>query len=152
MRQLKIPKIQATTNMPNSGANLINFRGNVGTPTADMSTLKTLINSTISTKEEIFVTVDLKLFYLNTPTARFGYIKLPITILPQEIIDEYNPDEFFHNGFVYCKIRKGMYGLLQAGIISNQILIKCLTKHVYHPKKQRQDYGNIIPSPSLFPC
>ena len=115
------------------GGNLIKFPGDVGTPTAEMTTTKVLINSTISTKNAKFLTVDLKNFYLNTPMARFEYMKIPIDILPQEIIIEYGLDKLVHNGFIYCEIRKGMYGLPQAGIIANQLLEKRLATHGYHP-------------------
>jgi hypothetical protein len=36
------------------------------------------------------------------------------------------------DGFVYCKIRKGMYGLPQAGIIAQQLLEMRLPVHGYH--------------------
>ena len=64
--------------------------------------------------------------------ARFEYMKIPIDILPQEIIIEYGLDKLVHNGFIYCEIRKGMYGLPQAGIIANKLLEKRLATHGYH--------------------
>jgi hypothetical protein len=36
------------------------------------------------------------------------------------------------NGFVSIKIKKGMYGLPQAGILVQEFLKKCLNKHGYH--------------------
>jgi hypothetical protein len=35
------------------------------------------------------------------------------------------------NGYVYCKIRQGMYGLLQAGIIAQELLAKRLKEYGY---------------------
>ena len=49
------------------GGNRINFPGDCGTPTADMITVKILLNSIISTVNAKFMTVDTKDFYLNTP-------------------------------------------------------------------------------------
>ncbi len=49
------------------------------------------------------MTMDIKDFYLNTPVARYKY-----------------------------KIQKGMYGLPQAGIITQQLLEEHLQKHGYH--------------------
>ncbi len=53
------------------GGDLINYPGNISTPTADLTTAKLLINWTISTPEAIFLGINLANFYLNTP--------LPIT-------------------------------------------------------------------------
>jgi hypothetical protein len=39
------------------------------------------------------------------------------------------------NGYVYCKIRQGMYGLPQAGIIAQELLAKRLKKHGYTQSK-----------------
>ena len=62
--------------------------------------------------------VDIKDFYLNTPMKRPEYMRLKITDIPDEIIDEYNLREIVDDdGYVYCEITKGMYGLPQAGII-----------------------------------
>ena len=47
------------------------------------------------------------------------YMKIHISDIPQEIIDEYNLLTLFDDkGFVYINIVKGMYGLKQAGIIT----------------------------------
>ena len=53
-------------------------------------------------------------------------MRLPIAIIPQEIISEYNLLPLVKNGFVYILIQKGMYGLPQAGKLANDELIKHL--------------------------
>ena len=40
-----------------------------------MLTVKILLNSVISTKGARFMTIDIKDFYLNTPMARFEYMR-----------------------------------------------------------------------------
>jgi hypothetical protein len=45
----------------------IDYPGNKATPTADLTTAKLLINSTISTPGAIFLGIDLANFFLNTP-------------------------------------------------------------------------------------
>ena len=60
--------------------------------------------------------------YLNTPLDRFEYMKMPLSILPDDIISHYNLRNKAQNGFVYIEIRKGMYGLPQAGILANKLL------------------------------
>jgi hypothetical protein len=49
------------------GRNLVNFPGDCGTPTADLLTVKLLLNSIISTTNAKFMTLDIKDFYLMTP-------------------------------------------------------------------------------------
>ena len=61
----------------------------VSTPTSHVSTSKILFNCVISTPGAIFITMDIKNFYLVTPMKRPEYMCLPINILPQEIIDQY---------------------------------------------------------------
>ena len=40
--------------------------------------------------------------------------------IPVDIMDQYNLSPFVVNGFVLVEIRIGMYGLPQAGIITNK--------------------------------
>ncbi len=119
-----------------AGGDRIHYPGDAGTPTADLLTVKLLLNSIISTPGAKFFTMDIKDFYLNTPMKRYEYMRLRLSDLPQDVIDHYQlrrlatPD-----GFVYCEIRKGMYGLPQAGIIAQELLEKRLAKHGYHQSK-----------------
>jgi hypothetical protein len=50
-----------------AGGDRVNYPGDAGTPIADLITMKLLINSIISTTGEIFMTMDIKDFYLKTP-------------------------------------------------------------------------------------
>jgi hypothetical protein len=110
------------------GGNLIDFPGDVSTPTADPTTAKLVINQTLSTPHAKYMCGDIKNFYLGTPMSRYEYMHLPINIIPQEIIEAYNIMPLVHNGHVYIEIQRGMYGLPQAGIIANQLL----TDDFYH--------------------
>ena len=53
---------------------------------------------------------------------RYEYMTIPITLIPAEIIQEYNLQPLIHNGNIYVEIRKGMYGLPQAGRIASDLL------------------------------
>ncbi len=78
------------------------------------------------------MTMDIKDFYLNTPMARYEYMQLRIADMPDDIIEHYNlRDKTTPDGYIYCEIQKGMYGLPQAGIIAQQLLEECLRKHGY---------------------
>jgi hypothetical protein len=58
-------------------------------------------------------------------------MRLPITIIPDKIIAQYNLLPLIHRNCVYMEIRKGIYGLPQAGILANQLLAKRLALHGY---------------------
>ena len=60
-------------------------------------------------------TCDISNFYLGTPMERFEYMNIPFKDIPQIIIDQYELQPLVHNGMVLVEIRKGMYGLPQAG-------------------------------------
>ena len=101
----------------------INYPGNKSTPTADLTTVKLLLNSTISTPGAVFLGMDLANFYLNTPMPNPEYLRLRLDVIPEEIIVAYNIRDFITaDGWVYITIHKGMYGLPQAGILANQLL------------------------------
>ncbi len=104
--------------------------------TADLLTIKLLINSIISTQGAKFMTLDIKDFYLNTPMARYKYMQLKILDMPDDVIDHYKlHDMVTPDGHIYCEIQKGMYGLRQAGIIAQELLADRLKQHGYTQSK-----------------
>jgi hypothetical protein len=58
-------------------------------------------------------------------------MKMSIALILADIIAHYNLNEKVLDGYVYMDIRKGMYGLPQAGILANELLKKCLARHGY---------------------
>jgi hypothetical protein len=66
--------------------------------------------------------MDIKNYYLGTPLPRFEYMKMLLSRFPKEIIQKYNLNALAVDGWVYIEIRKGMYGLKQAGLLANQLL------------------------------
>jgi hypothetical protein len=58
----------------------------VATHTADITTFKILINSTISTEDAEMMMMDIKNYYVGTPLPSYEYIPLPLSIIPDEII------------------------------------------------------------------
>ena len=90
--------------------NRINCPYDVGTPTADLLTVKLLFNSVISTEGARFMTMDIKNFYLNTPMQRYEYLKLRMSDMPEDVIELYNlRQKATKDGYVYVEVRKGMY-------------------------------------------
>ena len=72
------------------GGNNIIYKGYVGTPTANLETVKMLSNSIISTMEGKFMTMDTKKIYLNTLLENYEYLRICIDNVPQYFINKYN--------------------------------------------------------------
>jgi hypothetical protein len=117
------------------GGNLIQYTGNVSTRSANLTTSKCLWNRTISIEGAKYIYVDVKNFYLGTPMDSFEYMRIPIKLILQEIIMQYNLLPLVSDGHVYIEVQKGMYGLPQAGIFANQILAHRLAIHGYYQTK-----------------
>jgi hypothetical protein len=77
--------------------------------------------------------MDIKNYYLGTPLERYEYVRIPVNMVPEDIMNEYNLHALVHNGYVYVEVRKGMYGLPQEGLITKILLAKILAKHGYIP-------------------
>ena len=123
------------------GGNLINYPGDCGTPTADLLTVKLLFNSIISTPNAKFMSIDIKDFYLKTPMTRYQYFRLKLELLPEDIIKEYDlKNKVDEKGNVHCEVRRGMYGLPQAGIIAQELLEKRLLSAGYTQSKITPGY------------
>jgi hypothetical protein len=60
--------------------------------------------------------------YLETSLDQYEYMKMPIALFPTDIIEHYRLNEKVLGGYVYMEIRKGIYGLPQAGILANKLL------------------------------
>jgi hypothetical protein len=106
------------------GGNLVNYPGDCRTPTTKMLMVKLLLNSVISKPNVKFITLNFKDFYLMMPTKRYNYFRMKLDLFPQDIIDEYtltSKVDCNRNG--HCKVQQGMYGLPQAGIIAQELLM-----------------------------
>ena len=101
------------------GGNLINYDGDVSTQTGNLTTSTCLWNSVVSTPDAEYMCLDLKNFYLGTPMEEYEYMRLHISDIPDKIIQQYKLHELTHNGLVHIEVRGGMYGLPQAGKLSN---------------------------------
>jgi hypothetical protein len=114
------------------GGNRICYPGDTGTKTGSIETIKLLLNSTISTPDARFACFDISNFFLGTPLDRPEYVRIKISDIPQEFIDEYNLTDYKYNGWVYFEINNGVYGLKQAGKLANNLLTERLTTHGYY--------------------
>jgi hypothetical protein len=114
-----------------AGGDQIEYPGDKSTRTAGLKTAKILINSVISTLAAKFLVIDINNFYLSTPLGRFEYMVINLSSLPQETIKKYDLIELSQDGKAYIEIQKGVYGLPQAGILTNEFLQRNLAKDGY---------------------
>ncbi len=87
------------------------------------------------------MTINIKDFYLMAPMDRYEYFRMKLELFPQDIINEYGLRvKADADGNVFCKVRHGMYGLPQAGIIAQNLLTKRLHKAGYQQSKITPGY------------
>jgi hypothetical protein len=79
--------------------------------------------------------MDIKNYYFGTPLPRFEYMIMLLSCFPEEIIQKYNLNTLAVDGCVYIEIRKGIYGLKQAGLLENQLLQTRLAPFGYYPAR-----------------
>ena len=71
------------------GGDRINYPGSVVKPTSCLLKVKLLVNSVISTAGAEFMTINMKNVYLNTLLAWYEYLRLKLTNLPEDVIEQY---------------------------------------------------------------
>ena len=72
-----------------AGGDRLDYPGVTSTDVASLTTTKIHLNSVISTPTAKYMTADIKDFYYGTPLERFEYLRVPLTLVPDEIIDQY---------------------------------------------------------------
>ncbi len=114
----------------------INYPGKVATPTAEMLVAKMLFNSVISTRGARFMTMDISNFYLMTPVHQPKFIRMKLSDIPDEIINEYNlQDKTTPSSSIYIVANHSMYSVPQTGLIANKLLEKRSNEHGYQQSK-----------------
>ena len=97
------------------GGNLLDFTGNISSPIASVTTAKCVFNSVVSNPGARCLLADIKHFYLNNILPYPNFMRIPLKIIPQEIINTYELKALVDDqGWIYMRIEKGMYGLKQA--------------------------------------
>ena len=77
--------------------------------------------------------MDIVDFYLNSNLDEYEYVYIELDLIPQEFINQYNLTAIAKDGKILAEVRKGMYGLKQAGKIAHNDLKKHLMPHGYTP-------------------
>jgi hypothetical protein len=119
------------------GGTRSDYEGPVSEQTADLTTIKCLMNAAVS-EDANLATADIKNFYLGTPLERYEYMYITRKQLPDDIIERYDLETFMNRGtgsaqtdYVMVEISKGIYGLPQAGRLAQEKLVKHLATHGY---------------------
>ncbi len=116
-----------------AGGERVHYSFGTGMPTADLLTIKLLINSMISTPEARFFMMDINNFYLCMPLTRYEYMQLKLSNMPEDIIAHYHLLNIATaDWYVHCKTCQGMYGLPQGRIIAQELLTRRLKEHKYN--------------------
>jgi hypothetical protein len=119
-----------------AGGDKLDYPGDASSPTVSMLAAKIHINSTISDAKDgaRHMGLDIKNYYLGTPMEYYQYMRVPTWCIPPEVWDD--PSYNIHvadDGYVYLEIRRGLYGLKEAGILAFNQLVKKLAPHGYEP-------------------
>ena len=118
------------------GGDKLPYDSDPSSPAANLLETKILLNSTISDSKHgaKFLTADIKDHFLASPMEKPEYMRMPLKIMPQDIIDRYNlQDIVADDGYVYIQIVKGMYGLKQAALLAYNELCSFLKPAGYSP-------------------
>ena len=82
-------KIETRRRRLTAGVNIIGYPGEVRTPKSDLTTMKIHVNSFISDIQSIYISMDVKYFYLNNQMDISKYITVKISMIPQELLEKY---------------------------------------------------------------
>jgi hypothetical protein len=118
------------------GGNRLDYNYDAGSPAASILETKLTINSVISDANQgaRFMGADLKDFFLASPMKEPEYMRIHSRFFPPDVRKQYNIDSLIaSDNYVYIRIKKGMYGLIQAATLAYKNLKKNLEPHGYYP-------------------
>jgi hypothetical protein len=113
------------------GGNISDFTGQRSSQTADIETVKLLLNAGVS-ENATFAIFDIHDFYLGTKLDQPEFMFLTRKQLPQDIIDEFTGTIDWKNDRALVQINHSLYGLPYAGRVSAIKVTKLLNTHGYH--------------------
>jgi hypothetical protein len=122
------------------GGDRVYYPGVTAAFVAHLETIRLQINAAVSEDAEL-CTADISDFYLGTPLDRKEYMSISLKHIPSDIQERYNIFDMVHNGYILMEISKGIYGLPQAGKLSQDRLVKHLASY---------DYIQCVNTPCLF--
>ena len=112
------------------GANNCNYTGRKSAKTAELEVVKSLANAAVS-EDANLASADLKDFYLAEELERPEYLRIPLKLFTDKVLDELNLRQFIDRDCIYFEVVRTMYGLPQAGYLSQKGLVKHLNQAGY---------------------
>lgn len=106
------------------------YTGDLAAYTAFIPTVKLLLNATVS-KRLSLLTTDITYFYLSTPIETPEYMWIPYKFISTKMIARYQLENLNHSGYVLMQLHTSICCLPQAGILSQQRLIRHLASYGY---------------------
>jgi hypothetical protein len=118
------------------GGDKLECKYDAGSPAASLLESKLIINSTISDAHQgaRFLSADLKDHFLASPMEETEYMRIHSKYFLDDMREQYDINNLIDaDGYVYVKIKKGMYGLKQAAILAYKHLVNILKPYGYFP-------------------
>jgi len=135
------------------GGDRLDYNYDAGSPAASILETKLTINSVISDahKGARFMGADLKDFFLASPMKEPEYMRIHSRFFPADIHAQYDiGSKIAADGYVYIRIKKGMYGLVQASTLAYKNLKKNLEPHGYYPCPNTEGLWKHVSRPTTF--
>ena len=135
------------------GGDKLPYPDDPGSPAASLLETKLIINSTISDahKGARFMCADLKDHFLASPMDKPEFMRIKYKYFPAAIRLQYDLDRLLAtDGYIYIRIKKGMYGLKQAALLAYRHLVNQLAPYGYHPCPYTTGLWNHETRPTKF--
>ena len=133
------------------GGDNINYPSNSGSPSATLLEAKFIFDRLISTPGSWFICADIKDYFLCSHIERFEYIKIPFHWILEDICIQYNLFSLVEpDGYMYCKVIKGMYKIKQSDCLTFDHLVTILAPDINFPVRESPGLCNHQTHPMLF--
>jgi hypothetical protein len=79
-----------------------------------------------------YMCLDIKKNYLTDALEYYKYMKMPLSLFPIWIVEQYNLNTHAKDGWVHLEMQCAVWGLPQAGILANKCLCHKLAPFGYY--------------------
>jgi hypothetical protein len=134
------------------GGNLIDYPYKLTIRTADMVSTKIMWKNVISTPGAKFGGADIKNMYLETPLDRYEYMKMPMRLIPNDIIEHYGLQEKALNGYVYMEYAAACTDSHRPASLPTSSSIRALLAMATSNNRTLPACGSTSPGPSGSTC
>jgi hypothetical protein len=100
--------------------------------TIDTTAMKLMLNSTVSDPNAVLSTIDVSDFYLHSKLAKPAYLSVPLRYLPPQTLQFLGVTHLPKEGSLLFEVYNAVYGMDDAGRVSQHDLINHLQPHGYY--------------------